>query len=266
MDAISLQARSGSQAIYGNFAVLRAWQEANGTYGTRDEVGANAASTLVSTADYSLEAASLKVGLFDRVEVSIARQTFNTRDIGAALGLGTDFRLKQNIYGVKVKVFGDAVLEQDSWLPQIAVGAQYKKNEQGDVVRSVGATNDNGTDVYVSATKIILDQSILWNATLRATKANQLGILGFGGEKNDSYSPMLEGSLAYLACSTIAFGGEYRMKPDNLKIAKEENWSDLFLAWAPTKNISLTAAYVMLGNIVLREKQQGGYASLQLGF
>ena len=38
MDAISLQARSGSQAIYGNFAVLRAWQEANGTYGTRDEV------------------------------------------------------------------------------------------------------------------------------------------------------------------------------------------------------------------------------------
>ena len=38
MDAISLQARSGSQAIYGNFAVLRAWQEANGSYGTRDEV------------------------------------------------------------------------------------------------------------------------------------------------------------------------------------------------------------------------------------
>ena len=38
MDAISLQARSGSQAIYGNFAVLRAWQEANGTYGKRNEV------------------------------------------------------------------------------------------------------------------------------------------------------------------------------------------------------------------------------------
>ena len=38
MDAVSLQGRSGSQAIYGNFAVLRAWQEANGTYGKRDEV------------------------------------------------------------------------------------------------------------------------------------------------------------------------------------------------------------------------------------
>jgi len=38
MDAVSLQGRSGSQAIYGNFAVLRAWQEANGTLDTRDEV------------------------------------------------------------------------------------------------------------------------------------------------------------------------------------------------------------------------------------
>ena len=38
MDAVSLQPRSGSQAIYGNFAVLRAWQEAAGTYGQRDEV------------------------------------------------------------------------------------------------------------------------------------------------------------------------------------------------------------------------------------
>lgn len=38
MDAVSLQARSGSQAIYGNFAVLRAYQEAAGTYGERDEV------------------------------------------------------------------------------------------------------------------------------------------------------------------------------------------------------------------------------------
>jgi len=38
MDAVSLQARSGSQAIYGNFAVLRAYQEAAGTTPTRDEV------------------------------------------------------------------------------------------------------------------------------------------------------------------------------------------------------------------------------------
>ena len=38
MDAVSLQARSGSQAIYGNFAVLRAYQEAAGIAEARDEV------------------------------------------------------------------------------------------------------------------------------------------------------------------------------------------------------------------------------------
>jgi glycine dehydrogenase subunit 2 len=38
MDAVSLQPRSGSQAIYANFAVLRAHQEANGTAGEKDEV------------------------------------------------------------------------------------------------------------------------------------------------------------------------------------------------------------------------------------
>ena len=38
MDAVSLQPRSGSHAIYANFAVLRAYQEAAGTYGVRDEV------------------------------------------------------------------------------------------------------------------------------------------------------------------------------------------------------------------------------------
>ncbi|MEK7438266.1 MAG: aminomethyl-transferring glycine dehydrogenase subunit GcvPB [Pseudomonadota bacterium] len=38
MDAVSLQPRSGSHAIYANFAVLRAHQEAVGTAGVRDEV------------------------------------------------------------------------------------------------------------------------------------------------------------------------------------------------------------------------------------
>lgn len=38
MDAVSLQPRSGSHAIYANFAVLRAHQEAIGTAGERDEV------------------------------------------------------------------------------------------------------------------------------------------------------------------------------------------------------------------------------------
>ena len=38
------------------------------------------------------------------------------------------------------------------------------------------------------------------------------------------------------------------------------------MPWAPIKNVSLTLAYVDLGNIVIRDDQRGLYASLQVGF
>ena len=104
------------------------------------------------------------------------------------------------------------------------------------------------------------------NGTVRFTRANQFGILGFGGDRRDRYEPMFEGSVAYLLDRRLAIGGEYRMKPDNLGIASEEDAWDVFVAWAPHKQVSLTVAYVDLGNIVIRDSQRGVYASLQVGF
>lgn len=237
-----------------------------GGYGTRDQIGGNAFYTRVEADDYALDSYGVLVGLYDRVELSIARQSFNTENVGALLGLGQDFKFKQDIYGIKVKLIGDIVYDQDSWLPQVSVGLQHKRNDQGDIVRAVGARDDKGTDYYVSATKLFLAQSTLVNATVRATKANQIGILGFGGDKGDSYEALFEGSVAYLLSKNLAIGAEYRMKPNNLGIAKEDDWKDIFIAWAPTKNVSLTAAYVDLGNIVIRDDQKAFYISAQIGF
>lgn len=237
-----------------------------GGYETKDQIGANAFYTNINITDYRLETFGALLGIYDRVELSAAKQTFDTKEVGRTLGLGSGFKIRQNVFGVKVKIVGDGVLDQDSYLPQIAVGAQYKKNLQGAVVRSLAAKDEKGLDLYLTATKIILSQSILVNTTLRRTKANQLGLLGFGGDSNNNYKYELEGSLAYLLTRNLAIGIEYRSKPDNLKVAKEENWSDIFLAWAPTKNISLTTAYTMLGNIALKDNQKGFYTSLQVGF
>jgi hypothetical protein len=165
-----------------------------------------------------------------------------------------------------VKLFGDAVLEQDSWVPQVAVGLQYKRNDEGDLLAAIGAQDDSGTDFYVSATKLYLSQSLLLNATVRLTKANQFGILGFGGDRRDSYRPQFEGSAAFLLSRSLALGAEYRSKPDNLSIATEDDAFDVFLAWAPVKHLALTLAYVDLGNIVIADDQRGWYASLQVGF
>ncbi len=237
-----------------------------GGYGTEDEVGANAFSTTVQTQAYQLAVVGGLVGFFDRAEVSFAKQTFNTQAVSSALGLGYNYKFIQDVFGVKVKLLGDVVLDQDTWLPQLAAGLQYKENEQGDVVRSVGAKDDRGTDFYLVATKIVLEQSLLYSVTLRSTKANQIGILGYGGDKNDTAQLRVEGTLAYLLNQHWAAGIEYRQKNDNLKIAKEDDWADGFVSWAPTKNISLTVAAVSLGSIVLQNNQQGLYSSLQVGF
>jgi hypothetical protein len=238
-------------------------------YGTRDSYGANAHYTAVRTQDFALNTYGVAVGIADRVEFSLAKQSFN--GTGAALN---GLNLRQDILGLKVRVAGDAVYDQDSALPQVSVGAMYKRNNGvtglGAVnsVKQLGAVDESGIDYYVSATKILLDQSLLLNGTLRATRANQMGLLGFGGGNNDSYQAMAEVSAAYLINRNLAAGVEYRMKPHNLAIDKEKDYYDAFVAWFPTKNVSLTAAYAVLGDITVLNptNQKGLYLSRQVGF
>jgi hypothetical protein len=256
-----------------------------GGYGTTREFGGSAFATRVKTQDYGLSDYGAAIAWDDRFELSLAHQDFDTGPVGGALAgaLGdpsfNDLRLKQDIVGLKLRVAGDAVLDSDSWMPQIAVGLQYKKAHAGplaDVLTAFGA-KDSGTDLYVSATKLFLAQGILANLTLRATKANQNGLLGFGATGHDGYRLQPEVSLAYLFSKTIAAGIEYRAKPDNLRhntalgagALKEDDWADVFIAWAPCKNFSLTAAYVDLGKIVpgvVTRRQGGAYVSAQIAF
>ncbi len=236
-----------------------------GGNGTKEQIGGSVFYTQARANDYTLNVAGAMVGLFDRVELSYAEQKFDTREVGGALGLGNGYKFTQKIYGAKMRVAGDAVLEQDSWLPQIAVGLQHKENDRGDLLRALGIKSDRGTDYYVSATKLFLNSSILVNGTVRLTKANQTGILGFGTNTKDKYRAYAEGSVAYLLRKDLAIGAEFRQKPDNLGF-KENNWYDVFVAYAPTKNISVTLAYVDLGNIVIKEKQKAPYLSVQIGF
>ena len=236
-----------------------------GGYGTRDQVGGNVFHTRAWLDDYALATTGALVGFHDRIELSIARQAFDTRDVGAALGLGRGFTLHQNVVGAKWRVSGDAILEQDRWLPQVAVGVEYKANDRGAVLRAVGARDEHGIDVYASATKLYLAQGLLLTATLRATRANQFGLLGFGGDRHAGYRLQPEASVAYLVDRRVAIGAEYRSKPDNLGIAREDAAWDAFVAWAPNRHVSLTLAWVDLGNIIVA-RQRGAYASLQLGF
>jgi len=61
-------------------------------------------------------------------------------------------------------------------------------------------------------------------------------------------------------------GGEYRTKPSNLGFARENDWYDLFAAYALNKHLSATVAYVDLGSIATFKDQTGVFLSLQAGF
>lgn len=259
-----------------------------GGYGTNNEIGGNLHYTYAKTGDFNLNSFGLTLGFYDRIELSVAEQKFDVSDLRKKVrnGLGADAvgrdTLDQTIVGLKVRILGEAVLDADTWLPQVAIGLQYKKNHDDEFITGgvVGAKKDHGTDLYASATKLLLDKNLLLNSTIRFTKANQFGLLGFGGEKNNSYRPQLELSAAYLLRKDLAIGAEYRMKPNNLENTvggavnlQEDDAFDVFVAYAPTKNISLTAAYVYLGNIATVKavgadygKQDGLYLSAQVGF
>lgn len=234
-------------------------------YGTQDEIGATATSTYLDISDFRLQSASVAVGLYDRVELSYARQRF---DLGSTV---PGRSIRQDIVGAKLRVVGDAVYDQDRWLPQIAVGLQYKHNrDYAFVPKAIGASRGSGTDFYVAATKLFLaglaGRNVLLDATWRATKANQLGILGFGGDLNDRYRAVFEGSAALFLTDRLAVGYEYRQKPNNLAAFREQAYQDAFVAWLPNKRVALTVAYARLGQIADQKRQDGLYLSGQLGF
>jgi hypothetical protein len=247
-----------------------------GSNATEGQWGATATASVVSTRNYAMQVQGVLVAWDDRAELSLARQDFATGATGRALGL-PGLHLKMDVVGAKLRLLGDAILDSDSWVPQLAVGVEMKQTSAGALeptLQALGA-HTHGADFYLSATKLFLAQGVLVDGTLRATKANQNGLLGFGGTARDAYRLEPEFSVAWLANRRLALGAEYRRKPDNLNPSvlgaglKEDDWWDVFAAWAPCRNFSLTAAYVQLGHIVpaaATRRQDGGYLSAQLSF
>ena len=265
-DSGKLLATSGVSQVEGaGGGGLVPWALITG-YGTRDSIGGNAHYTYVRLPRYELQSGGVAVGLYDRLEVSAAYSSFDTGRVGGRLGLGNGYSFGLTTIGAKVRLYGDAVYDQDRWMPQLALGVQYKSNNRGSVLSAVGARSSDGVDVYLAATKLFLAQSLLVNATVRATRANQFGLLGFGGDRHGGYSLQFEGSAAYLLGRDFAIGAEYRTKPDNLRFAREDNAFDVFAAWFLTKNVSATLAYAQLGRIAGESRQGGLYLSLQAGF
>lgn len=235
-------------------------------YGSSDEFGASGFYTHVALSDYALDAFGVAVSFDNRLELSLARQTFDLGTLGDALGL-PDKELRQNIVAMKLRLYGDLIYGPS---PQISFGLQYKRNLDFGIPAAVGARRANDTDFYVSAAKLWLDgvfgRNVFANFNLRYSRANQLGILGFGGDRSDSRDVLIEAAAGVFLTRRIAIGAEYRQQPDKLGFSAADDWFDAFVAVFPHRNLSLTAAYADLGTVATLRDQRGWYLSVEFAF
>lgn len=230
---------------------------------TNDQVGATAFAAYNPTQSFSLRSEGLSIDVRDRLEISFDRQRFDAAAMSPSGILG------QDILGLKLKVLGDAIFAPDRLLPQLSLGAQYKYTLNFDQIpRAVGAVKAEDVDLYLAATKLyfaaVADRDLLVDLTLRRTRANQFGLLGFGGPRG-GYSVLPEVSVSLFLQPSLLLGVEYRAKPDNLTAFHEDSAQDLFLAWAPRKNLELTTGVSDLGRIAGKSNQRGLYLSVWVG-
>nr|WP_225908630.1 DUF3034 family protein [Pseudomonas lactucae] len=261
-----LIATGGASSIEGSAGGgITPWAVLTG-YGEQHEWGATAFATTVNLPDYRLDVAGLALAYDNRVEVSFARQRFDLGNLVHKLNLPED-NLGQDVLGVKVRLFGDVIYDR---LPQVSLGLEYKHQTNFDIPSLVGAKRDSDVEGYLAASRLFMGAAfgynVLVNTSLRYSRANETGLLGFGGDRRDSRSLLKEGSVAVLFNPRWALGVEYREKPDNLSFAGESDWADVFVGYFPNKHLSFVLAYARLGEIATLDNQNGTYVSVQGSF
>lgn len=211
-------------------------------------------------ADYGLDTFGVAASFNDRFEISLTQQRFG---IDYALPAGLPRDIRQTIVGAKLKLGGDLIFGS---VPLMSAGLQWKKNQDFALAQALGAKDDSGIDAYFSVTRLILNgpfnRNWLFNGTLRATEANETGILGFGGPRHNGYQWVGEVSAAMFFNPQWALGFEYRQKPENLISIGESDWRDVFVGWFPNKRINVVLAWADLGSIANQPNQDGLFLSV----
>ncbi len=241
--------------------------------------GPTVAMTHLGTQNLGIDSVAINTSFANRVEISYARNMLDV--MGTALG-GANNHANVDNYGIKVKLN-----DMGDMMPQFAVGI-VNKRASGGLVDNVVATptsgiNTSGTDVYGAASKIVSigGKTVLLNGVLRASKANQLGFLGFSGGNTagakTGYSIKPEVSAEICAAENVIFGVEYRAQPSNGAngtangaVLYQNAAYDFHVVYVANKNFTLTAAYTNLGQVAPAltgtNKQNGMLVQAQVNF
>lgn len=168
--------------------------------------------------------------LFKRLEVSYGYETIaqannltkHKHNIGGKLLL-----LPENSFDTK-------------FIPAVSVGTIYKHTSH------VGAgVDDNDFDYYLVGTKLIpeLPRPVLVSGGILSTKSKATGVFGFDKDRKITGFGNIDVVLPW----NFITGFEYKQGA-RYSDWKDANYWDAHLAWTPTTNLTLVAAYVDAGD------------------
>ena len=238
--------------------------------------GPTVAITHLNTQGLGINGVAGNTSFGDRIEVSFAH---NMLDVNA---LGSGGTSAVDNFGLKVKLN-----DMGNVMPQFALGI-VGKHASGNLITNTlnpMGISDTSADFYAAASKMMSvgGKSLLLNGALIATKANQMGLLGFGGGNaagaSNSYGIAPAVSAELFAADNVIVGAEYRGEPSNAGsnsglsgqgVFYQSAAYDLHIAYVATKNLTWTVAYTSLGQVAPgvngNVKQNGMALQAQVSF
>jgi hypothetical protein len=155
------------------------------------------------------------------------------------------------------------------WMPAVTLGAHLKYNESQKMLDHdvyglldrLGSNHCAGAEFTVVASEMVyelLPWPMMISAGLRNGDAIETGLLGFAGERSTTF----EGSVVAFLTDELAFGAEYRQKPDFIEplrirgydlVKREKDWFTLALAYSIDEKTT-AGAYANLAGAVNRDE------------
>lgn len=225
--------------------------------GQGEAVGGAVAITHARLTDAQLTSIGATLVLDDRLELSAAQPN---------LGVGSADAARQNVFAARVRLLGS--LERPL-APAASLGASHRRQRDFGLERSFGASepahrNDWDAMLTVGAgQRLGPAQAVLLHVTTRYTRANAGGLLGFGGDGDDSYRLQLEAALHASLTPTLALGTEYRQHPDYLPEDPGDPWWTAYLGYATSDTVHLTVGWQDLGRLGGAPRQRGPFIALR---
>jgi hypothetical protein len=209
-----------------------------------------------------LEAITLTETPYKRLELGYGYDHLNLGDLPTAVVAAGGPRVADSVTMHNANARFQCLSENEfgqKWLPALTAGIHYKYNDGiqdinntlGNLMAQHGITGHEGLDFTLYGSKMLtcLPRPVLINLGGRATKAAQLGLLGF----TDEYSFVFEGSVVVLVTDRVLLGAEYKEKPRDFSamglVGREDDWWTMDAGYVVNKHMTLALGYGHFGTV-----------------